>query len=127
MKNKIFIALTVVVIIFCGVLPRIIAGVEDFLADQKISYAEAKTVSFVRELNDLEKIYLLKNGTEVSVSKNRTNLKKTNMVDVLETALSWYVQNGFIKGQARSFTITNCEPVLYYSTKISNVAGVFGR
>lgn len=126
-KNEIFIVLTVVVIIFCGMLPKLIGLVEDYFADQNISYGEQKTVSLIRELNDVEKMYLLKNGTEVSISEDRTNLKWTNMSETLDAALSWYTQNGFIMGQTADFTIIKCEPVLRYSTQMPNVSGIFWK
>lgn len=124
-KSEILIVLTVVVIILCGMLPRMVGMVEDYFADQNVSYGEQKTVSLIRELNDVEKMYLLKNGTEVSISEERTKLKWTNMSEVLDAALSWYTQNGFIISMATDFTITKCEPVLYYSTEMSNLSGVF--
>lgn len=126
-KSQILIVLTVVVIIFCGMLPRMVGMVEDYFVDQNIGYGEQKTVSLIRELNDVEKMYLLKNGTEVSISEERTNLKWTDMKEVLDAALSWYTQNGFIVGCAPDFTITKCEPVLYYSTEMPNVSGIFWK
>lgn len=126
-KNEIFVVLTVVVIIFCGMLPKIIGIMEDCFADQNIGYGEQKTVPLIRELNDVEKMYLLKNGTEVSISEERTNLKWTNMAEILDAALSWYTQNGFILSMVTDFTITKCEPVLYYSTEVSNVLGIFWK
>jgi len=126
-KNRIFTGLTILVIILCGMLPRLIGVVEDCFADQNVAYGDEKTVSLIRELNDVEKMYLLKSGTPVSISEERTKLKWTNMREVLDAALSWYTQNGFILGEANAFTITRCEPVLYYSSQMPNVAGVFWK
>ena len=126
-KNHIFVGLTLLAIILGAMLPTILAKVEDVFADEKVNYVKQKNVSLIRELSDVEKMYLLKEGTPVSISEERTNLSWTNMLEVLSAALSWYHSNGFIYGAPKEFTIVKCEPRLYYSNEMSNLSGIFWR
>lgn len=105
-------------------LPTIVAKVEDHLADETVYYNEMKSVQLLRELNDVEKLYLLKNDTSVSISEEDTNLKSANMFEVVEAALVTYIERGFIQGNLADFSM-ECEPRLYYSNTISNLSGIF--
>ena len=54
--------LAILVLILCGILPIIIAKIQDDIVDEKVVYEDVKTVQLLHELNDMEKIYLLKSG-----------------------------------------------------------------
>lgn len=117
--------LTIAVILFCAFLPSGIATLTDAFEDHRISYGTQKNVSLIRELNGIEKIYLLKSGIPVAGAGERTNLGSYDMMEVVENALSEYYNCGYIESEIADFTIVECEPFLYYSNEISNLSGIF--
>lgn len=123
-KNTILLILTWAALIVCGMLPVITAVIEDKLADDKIYYGEIKQVRLFQELNDTERLYLLKNGTKAEVTEDRAKLKEANMLENVEAALDIYRDGGLISAAISDFTMT-CKPYLYYSTEISNLSGIF--
>lgn len=121
-KNTIIFVLITVLLVLCGILPMIIAKIQDYAADEKVVYEDRKTIQLFRELNDTEKLYLLKSGSKIEIGKERTKLKSENMQEVVITAISNL--EPFVHGNLSDFSI-ECEPFLYYSNQFPELSDIF--
>lgn len=115
--------LIIILLFLCGMLPIITAKMQDYAADEKVVYEDRKTIQLFRELNDTEKLYLLKSGFKIEIAKERTKLKSENMQEVVVNAIS-NLDSSFIQGNLADFSI-ECEPFLYYSNEFSELSDIF--
>lgn len=119
-SNMIFL-LCLVTLFLCAMLPSLTARIGDSLSNETITYHKVKTVQLYPKVNDIQKLYLLKSETFISISENRCKLKKADMSEIIETALSNYIDTNLIKGLISDFSL-ECEPFRYYSRTEANLS-----
>lgn len=124
-KNRCMLLITILIIVISSMFPMLTAMLEDAIADDNICYEEIKTVQLFKELNDVQKMYLLEHGVRASISEERTSLKAENIQEVVVNVLGDYYAEGYILSQLSDFSIVKCEPFLYYSNTESNLSGIF--
>ena len=122
-KQYILPACTLLLIVLFGFLPAITSKIQDSLTDDKIQYAEMKTLQLSRELNDLEKIYLLSHGEKMEITDRNTSFTRENMMEALKSALLPYHDAGFLTDDISNFTLQS-QPYLYYDNTKSNFSTV---
>lgn len=123
-KNTIGLIFAAVSFLLCGMLPVTAGKLEDGFADKSSCYKEIKTVQFFRKLNDTQKLYLLSHGTVAEIAKERANLKQENMFETVRESLLPFTKTGYMEKISRDFSL-ECEPMLYYSNKESNLMAIF--
>lgn len=124
-RSGLIIGLTILIIAFCAILPILIAKIGDHITDDRVQTAEVKSVQFVTELSDLERIYLLENGMNMDIDASRANIRKEELMETLEAALSPYFEYGFLQGSLSDFTVTHYKVQRCYSNEFSNLSGTF--
>ncbi|MBR4027860.1 MAG: hypothetical protein IKJ01_10025 [Lachnospiraceae bacterium] len=104
-KHSIILGVTIIILVFFGILPTVIAQIEDNWTQNQVSYKDTKTVQFIPELEDIEKVFLLKTGIATKVSEDKTKLKSEDMKEIVESLLSVYLEQGFIIGTIEGVSI----------------------
>lgn len=120
-RNSLIFILCIILLILCAMFPFITARIGDFLSSEIITYHKVKTVQLYPEVNDVQKLYLLKNETFIPISESQCKLKKDDMGEVLESVLAAYVDSSLIKGTISDFSL-KCEPFRYYSKTEANLS-----
>lgn len=124
-RTRLLVGATVLVLVFFSGLPLVIAKIGDRIMDDKVYSAEVKTVQFMQELTDLERLHLIDSGMSVEIAEDRTNLKIEDMKEILATALEPYINQGLIVGTIDDFSMVTCDPYRCYSNEFSNLSGNF--
>lgn len=122
-KNGMIFIFAIVILILCGLLPIIIAKIQDYAADEKVVYEDVKTVQLLHELNDMEKLYLLKSGSYVEITEERAKLNTEHMQEILTEGIL-QVGHSLIYGNISDFTI-EYKPIFYYSNEFSELSAIF--
>ena len=120
-RNGIIFSLCLLVLLLCGMLPFFTAWGGDFVSKETITYHKMKTVQIYPEVNDIQKLYLLKSETFIPVSEKRCKLKKEDMGEIIENALAAYIDSNLIQGTLCDFSL-ECEPFRYYSVEDANLS-----
>lgn len=120
-RNSLIFILCLILLVLCAMFPFITARIGDFLSSEILTYHKVKTVQLYPEVNDIQKLYLLKNETFIPISESQCKLKKDDMGEVLESVLAAYIDSSLIKGTISDFSL-KCEPFRYYSKTEANLS-----
>lgn len=124
-KSIIAVIVVFLVIVLCGMLPGIVASVEDSFTEE-MTYVDVKTMQFSNELSDIEKLYLVAYGDKAEISQENTELQYEEVIEVADKLLQPYFDAGLIV-QPREMYSINCIPIFCYSNTNSGneISGVF--
>lgn len=124
-KSIIAVIVVFLVIVLCGMLPGIVASVEDSFTEE-MTYVDVKTMRFSNELSDIEKLYLVAYGDKVDISHENTELQYEEVIEVADKLLQPYFDTGLIV-QPREMYSISCIPIFCYSNTNSRneISGVF--
>lgn len=118
--------LVALVIVLCGMLPGIVAGTEELFRGEA-TYVDIKTMQFISELTDFEKMYLVVYGNKDDIEEERATLSYEDVLAMAEARLEPYFTTGLIAQEQKEFNVAVCKPMLCYSNVYSQnyLSGVF--
>ncbi len=123
-RNSLILILTVAIIAFCAILPRIYADMQDSVSDEKVEYEDIKTVLFEKDLYFVEKLFLLRDGLRVSVSEESTSKTSEEILDHAYGWLEYFFSYGMLGSDWNSYKI-KMEPMLFFYDDLDNISSTF--
>lgn len=118
--------LVALVIILCGILPKIVAEVEELFTEEA-TYVDIKTMQFSSELSDLEKMYLVVYGNKDDIVVESATLSQEEALAIAQERLEPYFTAGLIAREQEEFDVAICKPMFCFSNTYSqnDLSGVF--
>lgn len=122
--NGLILIMTVGIIALCALLPQIHADIQDSVSESKVEYEDMKTVSFEKELNLIEKLFLLRDGLRIEVSEG--NAVKSDG-DITELAYHYldFLRSSDILSSNRSYYDISMQPMFFFFSNAKTVSGTF--
>lgn len=118
--------LVALVIVLCGMLPGIVAEVEEFFTEET-TYVDVKKMQFSSELSDLEKMYLVVYGNKDDIVVESATLSQEEAIAIAQARLEPYFTAGLIAREQRDFDVAICKPMFCFSNIYSQIdlSGIF--
>lgn len=123
-RNGLILIMTLTIIAFCAMLPRIYADMQDSVSDEKVEYEDVKTVLFEKDLYFTEKLFLLRDGLRVSVSEESTSKTSEEILDHAYGWLEYFLSYGMLGGDWGTYEI-KMEPMLFFYDDSDNISSTF--
>lgn len=124
LRNVMIFIVTVGMIALCAMLPKIYAQIQDSMSDEKVEYADIKTVSFEKELNLVEKLFLLRDGLRVSVSSENMTKTEDEIRDCSYMGLDYYYASDLLYTYLKEAEFS-AEPMFFFYNDAADISSSF--
>lgn len=117
-RNGFIFILTAAILIFCAVLPGVVAKVWDAMADERVEHNEIRTVTFQEDLNMIDKLLLLGYGLSVPISEESAEKTTDQIEQLINAEIEYYQDCGLLLFPTEECEKT-IEPVLFFDSSNS--------